>query len=286
MLGRISKLRYIGSLLVVVSVSPSVANAATVFSDGFEGHAGTSVWPDPSADVDPGAPTVGDSWAVNESAQNVAQVVTSPVTSSNAYFDAVSGTNFLHNYGGAADFAESIAIIGGAGTSQIATSGSATISYKVYQMADELPLPLDGWGYFDKSEGMRFLALDSATFGSFAASAVDITFTAAGDIVVNDGSTTTYANSYNVNAWNDVVIDIDFSTDTYDLTVNGGTVATGLSGAGGDLSQIQSLTFTTLGVVTPIRGGWDDVLVTTLDVPEPGSFVLVGLGCLAMLRRK
>lgn len=97
----------------------------------------------------------------------------------------------------------------------------------------------------------------------------------------------------NVNAWHELSISLDFSTNTSQYFVDGiqltaplgfNTWDAGLTSFGSALLWSNRGASGTNG--TSVEYRWDDLSITNTDVPAPGALALVGLGGLVANRRR
>lgn len=258
-----ARLRFATYLSLSTGIFTSSANAGVIFSDDFEAYTDVATtWQEPANDRDPTTPTVGDPWTIVESSPDRVQVFRSPVAGSGA-FDTIFGTQYLHQQRGASGSSSAQANISVSGQSTIAANGNLILNVNAFNAVGS------GFG-----GNLGLIAFDGPSFSNRA---FDIAFRPDGSIRYYDGSSKSTGLTYSTNTWTDITINADFSTNTFDLTVDGSTV----SGLGWEASGL-----TTIGLVdleafdqggTSGRGGWDNLSISS--VPEPSSATIVVIGC-------
>lgn len=263
-------------LVLVILVGLLAVSTANAFYDNFEGHTGVGSFL-VASDYDPDGTLASGSWSIVEDSVERVQIHESPVTPMAPYSDAINtvyGDKFMHVMRGNSGSCRAWAQLDSADQSSISSSGSLIVNFKVFNLVNGT----------DSGDAISITGFDSVA-ENFGNRAFDLVFRNNGTIWVYDGSGNPTAGSYNVNAWNDVEIIADFTTDTYSLSVNGSPVASGLGWAGGDLSKIQTVALSAFSFDSGLlsRGGFDNLSI----VPEPATLSLLAIGAFSfVLRRK
>lgn len=249
---------------------PGSARATTLVSDDFESYTDvTSSWLS-YTDNDPNGP----GWTVDEDGSQRVQVMRSPVTSTGYKFDTPYGSQYLHLYRGGDGMASAFNALTSAAQTTIAANGNMRVEIDAHNVSG-----IDGWG-----GNIGIAAYDNA-IGEWNNCAFDISLRSDGALWAYEGaSTRKISGAYTPNAWNKLAIDVDFVTDRCSVSVDGTSVVDDLVFAGGDLSKVQFLdmqAWWNSATGTPGRGGFDNLVVST--VPEPSSAALAVTGIMGLL---
>ncbi|MBN1555936.1 MAG: PEP-CTERM sorting domain-containing protein [Phycisphaerae bacterium] len=263
-------------LFCVLAGTATLSRADVIFSDDFESHVAATSWVEPN-DRDPGAPPVGAGWTIDESEETMTQVMRSPVSSSYYKFDTPYGLQYLHMWRDSSGSQSAWAGLTTDAQNQVAANGTMRVELKAHNVSG-----FDGWG-----GSLNIGGFDSAP-GSYANRAFDISLRSNGEVWLYTGSSvknTALDAVFDCNTWESLVIDVDFVTDTWSLTIDGVTVGS-LGFEAGDLSKIQ---YVSIGMTdysgAAGRGGIDDLVVLT-PVPEPATLGLLAVGGLGIWIRK
>jgi hypothetical protein len=277
--------------LTVLLASP-FAHAATIFYDDFESPTtATNYWPE-SSDSDPTVPVVGQPWTVVESSNINAQEVNhiqflpggtypkpSPPPGSVGYpsFAAADGQQYLHTIF-TLNVTQAWISFSPAEQAAMAAAGYVKLSMKTFGLTGH-----DAW-----HDGISAIGFDSGP-GSFTNRAFDVSMLETG--YGSPTGTVRYFGPSGIvttplvqdtNTWEDLVIEADFSTDTFSITLDGVTFSGG-TWIGGDLSKLQSILIGPYDVGVDFRAGFDNVRV---EVPEPASLSVVAVLAAGLLRRR
>jgi len=288
----------LGAIVLVVSIP--TARGGLIFQDDFESPVSSAYyWPE-TGDNDPTTPLVGSTWTVVEDAQFFVQEVRhgqflpgdpypkfNPALGFNTHptiGPAPDGGNqYLHtilSFDVAGNLAQAWAPIAAGDQTQMASAGYLGLSTKLFALSGH-----DGW-----RGGVRIIGWDSAatvkTSPAFDLRFVDGGYGVNGTVIYRDGTGdhTVPGLVFKINEWHDVVLEANFSTDTFSITLDGVKVD-GLTWAGGDLSQIQSVSLSPGNPpgFSSYRGGFDNF---SLAIPEPAMGSLLTLGGLVLLGRR
>lgn len=272
---------------IVLAFSITTARGGLIYQDNFESPVSSATyWPETS-DNDPATPQVGQNWTVVESQPFFLQQVRHPQNLSNTLpsFAPASdgGQQYLHtilSYDVGGNISQAWAPIAAADQAQMASAGYLGLSTKLFALSG-----YDGW-----RGGVRIIGWDSAatvqTTPAFDLRFVDGGYGLNGTVIYRDGTGdhTVPGMVFQINKWHDVVLEANFTNDTFSITLDGLKVD-GLTWAGGDLSKIQSVSLSPGNPpsASSYRGGFDNF---TLAIPEPTTILLLTLGGLALLVRR
>jgi hypothetical protein len=264
------------------------AHATTIFYDDFESPiTASNYWPE-SSDSDPTVPVIGQPWTVAETGNINAQEVDhiqflpggtypkpTPPPGSVGYpsFAAAEGQQYLHTI-----FTLNVTRpwiqFSPSQQAAIAAAGYLKLSMKTFGLSGH-----DGW-----HSGISVIGFDSAP-ESLANRAFDVSILENGY-----GSATGAVRYYNgvgivpttlihdTNTWEDLVIEANFNTDTFSITLDGVTYNNATWA--GDLSKIQSIVIGPYDLGSDFRAGFDNVRV---EIPEPASAGVVGISAVFLL---
>lgn len=267
--------------LAILAGSAAVGSAAIVFRDDFEAFSvGAGTFPQAEVDLDPTA-SIGN-WYLSESggANNV------QVTKD---FSPVQGVQAL----GLGRYGQGGHFLGAEFTPSPATQ-SDPLSIR-FKFSDPSPDSMFT-GTVDRFELLGY----NKTGGGFGSQVFDIILTtgwySATTLTANFGSTSLDPNSslradwtgLNFDTgWVDVEILMNFVAHTYTLSINGVAVANStniaFNGDAATANSMQQMVFYTYNSSDSVHA-IDDVTVEV--IPEPAAVSLLGLGALAMIRRR
>lgn len=138
--------------------------------------------------------------------------------------------------------------------------------------------------YFETGAGLGSFGLDAfqsnPTFGRVAA--VRINQDGSMSLSGQTATTTTAAGLATLNRWNKVELTMNFATGTASASLNGSNI--GLTGSFTRTALADVDLFSSRAVGATHLGWFDDYRVEA--VPEPASMTALGLGVLALLRRR
>lgn len=260
----------IGTVLLTLVCCAGLAQATTLISDDFESYSDvTSSWLS-YTDNDPNGP----GWVVDEDIQERVQVMQSPVTSTGHVFNTPYGSQFLHLYRGMEGMASAANVLTSEAQATIAANGSMRVEVDAHNVSG-----IDGWG-----GNIGISAYDDAP-GAYDHCAFDLSLRSDGALWMWQGGTTAQiAGAYTLNAWNKLTVDINFATDRCSVSVDGILKASDLVFAAGDLAKVQKIemqSWWNSSTGGPGRGGFDNLVVTS--VPEPSTISLVAMGLVGLL---
>lgn len=276
----------LGMGILVWVQATSIQAATNILYDTFEGYAGdTSSSYGGSGDFDPGTPIIGDPWVSVEGAVTLLRVINPPTVLGAFQFDPApdGGEQYLELIRGSDSIGpEAWSPITASGQSLMSSFGQMTLRMKTFNV--------DGDGYVD---GMRIVGYDSAVT-NYANPVFDIRYQQASEGSVGTGNVQYFNGSsvvnsgltFDENTWENLVVFVDFKAGTFNLSVDGVTSANFslLNSA----ANIQSLMLA--GPDTPLFGPAyntrffvDNILI---EVPEPTTAALAGVGLLFFLQRR
>jgi hypothetical protein len=256
-----SRISLIGVMALALVCWAGSAQAATVFSDNFEGYADVASSYPAATDNNPGAP-----WAVIEDQVSRVQVMANPATGA---FSTPFGNQYLHFANTSGDDEADVQLTAPQ-QAAIAAQGNMHVDFDAYNVSG--------------AKNFGISAFDSAS-GVYAGRVFDVSLRASGALWtyqgVGDANEVRIDNAYTLDNWHHYAVDVNFQTDLWSVAVDGTTIASDLAFEGGDLSQVQVLTFG--GTGSGSHGGMDNLVITTGQVPEPAAIVLLLTGLIGLL---
>lgn len=267
-------------------------HAGVLVEDDFESYTAATFWVDTLTDGDPSAPK----WPLIKETFVIygVQVVDHPTDLVGPPWAGGAGPTFSGKNGPGDQYLminshtyihnQAWLALDAAAQARITETGKLRVSIDVYKLHG-----VDGW-----LGSARITGWDNTPDpGTNVGRAFDILLMPDGTVRNNHGSDlsgtpSVFPASSTVipglfspnNKWQNLVIDVDFATDTFDLSLDG-TWATGLTWFGGDLSKLQhiSLSLTGAGVPGSPRAGFDNIQVF---IPEPAT-AGAGLGLMVLM---
>ncbi|MFA9478951.1 PEP-CTERM sorting domain-containing protein [Phycisphaerales bacterium AB-hyl4] len=256
---------------------PLAHGSVVLFEENFESYA-------------PGATTLSSSWTLT----NLGDRMTNSVV--NASDDAIEGDQYWRfSYPSGLDDGQPNSTMTASGWRQDDAEGVYVLSHRIYFSSTTI----------ENSALMRPRYLltirdaDDRVAGTLTLRALSdgngnkqIRYeTASGTTTINEGDTG-YPTFWSTNDWLMVVMTVDELDRTWSFELangNGTPIAAmaGLSLQNADFDQAEAFRMQLLGV-PDTRGlnTWVDDIQITGPIPEPSSMALLGLGALAMLRRR
>lgn len=266
-----TRISLIGVVLLALICWSGPAQASILLSEDFESYSGATTSWYSTSDNDPGSP-----WTILESQQEKVQVMRSPVApNGGAYvFDTPYGSQFLQTWRDGASPCEAWVALDSAAQATIATNGNMHVEIDAHNVS----------GHDNYAGAIAIHGWDSAPGGGYTGRAFSVSLRPEGLVWPYTGTTvknTALDAVFDCNTWEKLIIDVDFVTDRWSLTIDNVTVAD-LAFAGGDLSKIQYISMGATDVAgLRGRGGWDNLIVSS--VPEPSVLTLVFPGLAGLL---
>lgn len=298
MINNISRVAGVAGIALSAWLAATEAQAQVIHRDDFESPTSATTYWVETSDSNPTVPLVGQNWVVVESHAHSVQEVAHPqflpgdpypvfnpfvgAPTGPSFGSAPDGTNqYLHMWGSfstVGSTSQAWIPISAADQALMATSGVVRLSVKVFGLSGH-----DFW-----RSGLRITGWDSPattlTSPAFDVRLLDGGYGTNGIVSYRDGSGdhTVPGLVHTINTWQDLVIEANFSNDTFAISLDG-VLAHGLTWAGGDLSKLQSVSLSLNDIASAAqRGGYDNVL---LSIPEPSAMAMLGLGGLLLRRR-
>jgi len=251
-------------LLICLSAliaTPVIAANVVVFQDDFEGYTASPTWPS-SDDADPQMPPVGDFWSIYEPLPQFVQVQSTP-----------SGTNYCAGPHGGSNYLQAYTA-GTAPAAMIPSAGQSLISE--YQN-----LTLDMWLYKNQADGWNGLQTIGAYDNdqpaiSSAGRSFLLYFRQDGKLQYFDDGLIDTGITYTPDTWMHLVVEANFLTQTYDVTLNGQTVS-GLNFDTQATNVQHVLLYGSTDVDSNSRAAFDDIVMFVEDSTVPEPSVLAGL---------